>query len=62
MDTNSAIKVEIVTALERLGAHPYLLGMVNSWGDTLSDDEVLALLKEWNAGEVAPEAVEAEVN
>jgi hypothetical protein len=41
---------EIYTALKDLNAPPLLLGIVGSWGDTLTDEEVLAALKSWNAG------------
>jgi hypothetical protein len=37
--------------LEALGADRELLAVVGSWGDTLDDEEVLVLLKEWNAAE-----------
>jgi hypothetical protein len=44
---------EIYIALERLGAEPTLLSIVSSYGDTLDDKEILALLQEYNAtGEV----------
>jgi hypothetical protein len=41
---------EIYTALENLNAPALLLGIVGSWGDTLTDEEVLAALRSWNAG------------
>jgi hypothetical protein len=41
---------EIYKALEGLNAPPMLLGIVGSWGDTLTDEEVLAALKSWNSG------------
>jgi hypothetical protein len=40
----------IYEEMERLGADPYLLAMVGSWGDTLNDAEVLNMLRDWNAG------------
>ena len=43
------IAEELFTAMERLGAEPDLLSIVGSWGDTLDDEEVLALLKEYKA-------------
>lgn len=47
------IKGEIYLAMEKLGATPKLLACVGSWGDTLPDPEVLALLKTWNTtGEI----------
>jgi hypothetical protein len=36
--------------MERLGADPYLLAIVGSWGDTLDDAAVLDMLRDWNAG------------
>ena len=33
------------------GADSSLLSIIGSWGDTLPDEEVLAMLKEWNTGE-----------
>jgi hypothetical protein len=50
MDYNSRIKNEIAKALEGLGAPPPLVAIVGSWGDTLSDREVLKLLQDWNNG------------
>lgn len=44
------IRVELYRALEKLGAHPHLLGIIGSWGDGLSDAEVLEMLKAWNEG------------
>jgi hypothetical protein len=44
-----AIVGELYKAMATLGADPKLLGAVGSWGDTLDDDSVLALLREWNA-------------
>ena len=41
--------VDLYKNLEVLGADRELLAVVGSWGDTLDDDEVLVLLKEWNA-------------
>jgi hypothetical protein len=43
------IRSEIYAAFESLGADRELLATIGSWGDTLADAEVLALLKEWNA-------------
>lgn len=51
MDVAGDIKNEISIALERLGAHPQLLAIVGSWGDTLTDDKVLEALRDWNAGD-----------
>ena len=49
-DTKGQIRTELCRALEGLGAPPYLLAAVASWGDGLSDAEVLQLLKSWNDG------------
>jgi hypothetical protein len=40
---------EIYVALQNLNAPPPLLGIIGSWGDTLTDKEVLAALKFWNS-------------
>jgi len=42
------IRAQIYCAFEVLGADAYLLGVVGSWGDTIGDEEVLKLLKQWN--------------
>jgi hypothetical protein len=36
-------------ALEDMGADIYLLCSVGSWGDTISDEEVLSDLRAWNS-------------
>ncbi len=41
---------EIYIALEDLGAGPELLAIVGSWRDTLPDQDVLRMLKDYNAG------------
>jgi hypothetical protein len=48
--TTARIKDQISVALEGLGAEPMLQGIVAAWGDSLSDAEVLAMLKDWNSG------------
>jgi hypothetical protein len=42
------IKDEIYKALEKLGAKSDLLGIIGSWGDTYTDEEVLEKLNKWN--------------
>jgi hypothetical protein len=43
------IAKEICVSLERLGAHPELLGIIVSYGDkTLTDEQVLAYLRTFN--------------
>ncbi len=48
-DCKAAIASELYKALERLEAPPDLLSIIGSYGDTLSDEEVLQLLRDWNA-------------
>lgn len=51
-----AIASELHAALERLDAPPDLLSIIGSYGDTLSNEEVLEHLKSWNrTGEVLNE-------
>jgi hypothetical protein len=40
---------ELYRALQKLEADNELLATIGSYGDTLDDDNVLALLKNWNA-------------
>lgn len=47
------IAAELYVACERLGARSDLLGVLGSWGDTLPDEDVLALLRAYNA-EISP--------
>jgi hypothetical protein len=47
-DLKAEIAAEIYKALEKLGASPELLGTVGSYGDTLTDEAVLAHLKRFN--------------
>jgi hypothetical protein len=42
---------DLYQKLETLGVDRDLLAIVGSWGDSLYDEEVLALLKDWNAVE-----------
>ena len=44
------IRAEIYRAFETLGTDRHLLGLIGSWGDTLTDEVVLDLLKTWNSG------------
>jgi hypothetical protein len=46
--TDLKIANEIYIALKHLGAEPMLLAIIGSWGDTLSDEEVLSALQDWN--------------
>ena len=49
MDTKDQIIRELGTTLELLGAESFLRAIIYSYGDTLTDDEVLSMLREWNA-------------
>jgi hypothetical protein len=42
---------ELSTALQQLGADRVLLSIVGSIGANMSDQEVLTMLRGWNAGE-----------
>lgn len=42
------IAAEIYKAAERLGAGPELLSILGSYGDTLEDDDILQMLKDFN--------------
>jgi hypothetical protein len=50
-DPSLADRPGLYRKLEALGADRELLAVIGSWGDTLDDEEVLVLLKEWNAAE-----------
>ncbi|MBV9192181.1 MAG: hypothetical protein JOZ85_16990 [Betaproteobacteria bacterium] len=39
---------ELYRVMQRLGAPAALLGIVSSWGDTLSEREVVEMLRLWN--------------
>ena len=41
---------DVYADMDTLGADPELLAVVGGHGDTLTDEEVLRYLKEWNAG------------
>jgi hypothetical protein len=49
LDVEAQIARQIFTAFERLGADPEFLSIINSWRDTLDDEEVLWMLKEYNS-------------
>lgn len=42
------IASELYMAIKRLGGDDKLLSIVGSYGDTLDDDDVLLLLRDWN--------------
>ena len=52
-----APKRRLYDALESLGAGRELLRAVGAWLDTWTDDEVLAVVREWN-GRAAAEAID----
>lgn len=53
---NHHIAAELYTALEALDAPPHLLGILGAWGDGLTDEEALEMLKGWNEERVAAPA------
>jgi len=46
----NATPEQLYKLAEQCGAERYLLGVIGSWGDTLSDEEVLDDLRHLNAG------------
>ncbi len=46
---NREIVQELYRTLVLMGADSGLLGTVGSWGDSLSDDDVLENLRAWNS-------------
>ena len=48
-ECKTLIAAELYTAMDRLGADPDLLSIIGSYGDTLTDEEILSLLREYNA-------------
>ena len=38
----------VLSGNEGLGAPPVLLGILGAWGDTMTDEEVLIALRDWN--------------
>jgi hypothetical protein len=48
-DLKAQIALELYAAIQQLGGKSDLLRIVGSYGDTLSDDEVLDALRQWNA-------------
>jgi hypothetical protein len=47
-DTQYEIIRKLATAMSALGASGGLLAIVGSWGDTLPEIEILAMIKDWN--------------
>ncbi len=61
MTMRSRIATELYEAARRLGADSELLRIIGSYGDTMTDEEVLEALKLWNRGhpiEQPPEGIE----
>ena len=42
---------QVNRVLEFLGADTHLLTTIGSWGDTITDEQVLAELRSWNKGD-----------
>jgi hypothetical protein len=49
-DLRGQIGRELHRAMERLGADRELLAIIGSYGGTLTDEQILRYLKEWNTG------------
>jgi hypothetical protein len=49
MATKAQIAAELYKAIQFLDGDAALLATVGSYGDTLDDDDVLTLLRQWNA-------------
>lgn len=47
-DTQYAIIQQIITAVDKLGGKSDVVAPIASWGDTLSDEDVLTQLMEYN--------------
>jgi hypothetical protein len=47
-NTQYEILGELMNAMSAIGAGSGLLSIVGSWGDTLPESEILAMLKDWN--------------
>jgi hypothetical protein len=45
------IKNEIYRVVELLGGDSSILGAIGSWGDTMADEDVLAMIRAWREGE-----------
>lgn len=54
MDTKTKIASELYKAIRHIGGSGQLLSIVGSYGDTLDDADVLALLRQWNDRHRAP--------
>ena len=48
-DLAPELAVEVYEAMRLLGAQSDLLSIIGSWKDTLDDDEILDMLRDWNA-------------
>jgi hypothetical protein len=48
MNLKAQIGRELYRTIQTLGGSGQLLSIVGSYGDTLDDDDVLALLRSWN--------------
>jgi hypothetical protein len=62
MTLDRQIRIEIYRAFELMKAASHLLAAIGSWGDTLEDDEVLKLLKQWNEDEARAQQASASNN
>ncbi len=56
MSQKTQIAHELYRAIKVTGGNGQLLSIVGSYGDTLDDDDVLALLRSWNRRNEASQA------
>jgi hypothetical protein len=56
MTIKTDIAAELYAAVQKLGGKSDLLGIIGSYGDTLTDRQVLDRLKRWNAANEKPAA------
>ena len=54
LDVEAQIAREIFTSFERLGADPEFLSIISGWRDTLDDEEVLWMLRDYNSSGKVP--------
>ena len=57
VDLRAEIGGEISEAIQALGGGMRLLSIINSYGDTLDDEEILDLLEDYNSRHDKPELV-----
>jgi hypothetical protein len=54
-DVEASAALSVYRDMEELGADRELLAAVGSWGDSLDDEDVLEMLREWNSRHSIPD-------